>query len=137
MRRSKAAAIVLTLVLLISLLTSCAMDSLYSISPPSWIIGEWVDENTTRRFSFASDDIIIHYTTGKNVSLKDVLRESLIENPTEAAAFYEIVRTSSEYRFRLMEMESDVNVTYKFVKVSHHTLNLITPNEAIELYKED
>ena len=136
MRRSETAAIALILVLLILVLTSCAMDSLYSISPPSWIIGEWVDENNTKRFSFTSDDIIIHYTTGKNVSLKDVLRKSLIENSTEAAAFYEIVRTSSEYGFRLMEMESDVNVTYKFVKVSSHTLNLITLNETIELHKD-
>jgi hypothetical protein len=49
MRKSETAAIALILVLLILVLTSCAMDSLYSISPPSWIIGEWVDENNTKK----------------------------------------------------------------------------------------
>lgn len=135
MRRSKTAAIVLILVLLIPM-ASCAMDSLYSISPPSWIIGEWADETGDKEFSFTNDDIIIHYATGRDVSLKDVLRKSLIENPTEATAFYEMVRNRSEYRFFLMGMGPDVNATYRFVKASSRTLHLITPNETIELHKD-
>ena len=116
--------VVVSLVLVLSF-SACDMFNTVSITPPSWIVGNWSDSTDSIEFTFTSDNII---STASGITIS--FKEALVSNPS---VFNKLISNNTEYKFEFTD--SGVSIAYRFVKTSSGTLDLYLGGFSIELLK--